>query len=58
MISDETTVTTVAIVGAGAAGLTLANLLQRCGVSCVVVERQTRAYVEKRQRAGVVEHGR
>lgn len=56
MISDETTATTVAIVGAGASGLTLANLLQRSGVSCVVVERHPRAYVEKRQRAGVVEH--
>jgi len=54
--SYETTATTVAIIGAGAAGLTLANLLQRCGVSCVVLERQSRAYVEKRQRAGVVEH--
>jgi p-hydroxybenzoate 3-monooxygenase len=48
--------TTVVIVGAGASGLTLANLLQQCGVSCVVLERQTRAYVEQRQRAGVVEH--
>lgn len=49
------TTTTVAIVGGGASGLTLANLLQRNGVSCVVLKRQTRAYVEKRQRAGVVE---
>jgi p-hydroxybenzoate 3-monooxygenase len=56
MTTEDMTATTVAIVGAGAAGLTLANLLQRCGVSCVVVERQTRAYVEQRQRAGVVEH--
>ncbi|MEV7623271.1 4-hydroxybenzoate 3-monooxygenase [Actinoplanes sp. NPDC089786] len=48
--------TTVAIIGAGPAGLTLANLLRTAGVDCVVVERQSRAYVEQRQRAGVLEH--
>ncbi|HEV7897180.1 MAG TPA: FAD-dependent monooxygenase, partial [Planosporangium sp.] len=48
--------TTVAIVGAGPAGLTLANLLRSAGVACVVVERQSRSYVEQRQRAGVLEH--
>jgi p-hydroxybenzoate 3-monooxygenase len=48
--------TTVTIIGAGPAGLTLANLLQRSGVQCVVVERHSRAYVENRQRAGVVEY--
>ncbi|MCA1218885.1 4-hydroxybenzoate 3-monooxygenase [Streptomyces sp. 8L] len=47
--------TTVAIVGAGVAGLTLANLLLRNGVSCVVVEKHRRAYVERRQRAGTVD---
>jgi p-hydroxybenzoate 3-monooxygenase len=50
------TTTTVTIVGAGPAGLTLANLLQRSGVQCIVVERHSRAYVENRQRAGVVEY--
>ncbi len=50
--------TTVAIVGAGVAGLTLATLLRRSGVACVVLERRDRAYVQVRQRAGVVEaHG-
>lgn len=47
--------TTVAIVGAGPAGLTLANLLRGAGVDCVVLEKQTRSYVEQRQRAGVLE---
>jgi len=48
--------TTVAIVGGGVSGLTAAMLLRRCGVGCVVLERQSRAYVERRQRAGVVEY--
>ena len=48
--------TTVAIVGGGVAGLTAAMLLRRSGIDCVVLERQSRAYVEQRQRAGVVEY--
>jgi p-hydroxybenzoate 3-monooxygenase len=48
--------TTVAIVGAGVSGLTAAMLLRRSGVGCVVLERQSRGYVEQRQRAGVVEY--
>lgn len=48
--------TTVAIIGAGVAGLTTAALLRRSGISCVILERQSRSYVEQRQRAGVVEY--
>lgn len=47
--------TTVGIVGAGPAGLLLARLLHRSGVDCVVLEARDRAYVERRQRAGVLE---
>ncbi|GAA2512907.1 4-hydroxybenzoate 3-monooxygenase [Pilimelia columellifera] len=47
--------TQVAIVGAGPAGLTLAHLLRRQGVEAVVLERRTRAHVESRLRAGVLE---
>jgi p-hydroxybenzoate 3-monooxygenase len=48
--------TTVGIIGAGPSGMTLANLLRGYGIDCVVVERQSRSYVEQRQRAGVLEH--
>ncbi|WP_028229488.1 4-hydroxybenzoate 3-monooxygenase [Paraburkholderia ferrariae] len=47
--------TSVVIIGAGVAGLTLATFLQSSGVACVVLERRHRAYIEVRQRAGVVE---
>jgi p-hydroxybenzoate 3-monooxygenase len=43
------------IVGAGPAGLTLAMLLHREGIECVVLEARDRAYVEKRVRAGLLE---
>lgn len=47
--------TSVAIIGAGVAGLTLATFLKQAGVACVVIERRDRAFIEVRQRAGVVE---
>jgi len=49
--------TQVGIIGAGPAGLVLAHLLRRHGISCVVLERQSRSYVESRIRAGMLEHG-
>ena len=42
----------VLIIGAGPAGLVLGNLLLAAGVDCLVVERQSREYVERRARAG------
>jgi p-hydroxybenzoate 3-monooxygenase len=49
--------TQVGIVGAGPAGLLLSLLLQRAGVDCVVLEGRSRAHVESRVRAGVLEQG-
>lgn len=49
--------TRVGIIGAGPAGLFLSHLLHRAGIDCVVVEGQSRAYVEGRVRAGVLEPG-
>ncbi|KGO86637.1 hydroxybenzoate 3-monooxygenase [Flavobacterium rivuli WB 3.3-2 = DSM 21788] len=47
--------TTVVIIGAGVSGLTLATFLQKSGMPCILVERRDRAYIEMRQRAGVVD---
>ena len=47
--------TSVAIIGAGPAGMFLAHLLAAEGVDAVVIERRDRAYVEGRVRAGVLE---
>ncbi len=49
--------TTVAIIGAGPAGLTLARLLRNAGIGSVVLEHRDRAYIEQRQRAGILEQG-
>jgi p-hydroxybenzoate 3-monooxygenase len=49
--------TQVGIVGAGPAGLTLAQLLAHEGIESVILESRTREYVEKRIRAGVLEQG-
>ncbi|HWI85641.1 MAG TPA: 4-hydroxybenzoate 3-monooxygenase [Sphingomonas sp.] len=47
--------TQVAIIGAGPAGLLLGHLLRAEGIECIILERQTRDYVESRIRAGVLE---
>ena len=49
--------TQVAIIGAGPAGLALSHLLRQHGIRSVVLEHRTRAYVEGRVRAGVLEQG-
>jgi p-hydroxybenzoate 3-monooxygenase len=48
--------TQVAIIGAGPAGLMLAQLLAARGIDTVILERRSRDYVESRIRAGVLEH--
>ncbi len=49
--------TQVAIIGAGPAGLMLAQLLHGHGLESIIIERHDRAYIERRLRAGVLEQG-
>jgi p-hydroxybenzoate 3-monooxygenase len=49
--------TQVGIIGSGPAGLLLGQLLHLQGIESVILERQSRAHVEARIRAGVLEHG-
>ncbi|PKW06364.1 p-hydroxybenzoate 3-monooxygenase [Streptomyces sp. 1222.5] len=45
----------VVVLGAGPAGLTVGNVLRAAGVDCLVLETETRAFIEQRPRAGVIE---
>jgi p-hydroxybenzoate 3-monooxygenase len=56
-VSETRENTTVVIVGAGVAGLTLGNLLLHNGIACVILEKHSREYVDQRQRAGVIDTG-
>ena len=49
--------TQVCIIGGGPAGLFLSHVLHRAGIDSIILERQTKAYVLGRIRAGVLEHG-
>lgn len=48
--------TQVAIIGAGPAGLLLAQLLRQNAIDCVILEARSEEYVLSRIRAGVLEH--
>jgi p-hydroxybenzoate 3-monooxygenase len=54
---EKTMRTQVAIIGGGPSGLLLSQLLNRAGISTVVLERKDRDYVLSRIRAGVLETG-
>ncbi|WP_030664401.1 4-hydroxybenzoate 3-monooxygenase [Streptomyces cellulosae] len=45
----------VVVVGAGPAGLTIGNILRASSVDCLVLETETREFIEQRPRAGVIE---
>ena len=45
----------VVVVGAGPAGLTPANILRAASVDCVVLENESRQFIEQRPRAGFLE---
>ncbi|WP_426569881.1 4-hydroxybenzoate 3-monooxygenase [Streptomyces canus] len=45
----------VVVVGAGPAGLTVGNILRAAHLDCVVLETESREFIERRPRAGVIE---
>ncbi|MFJ6556453.1 4-hydroxybenzoate 3-monooxygenase [Streptomyces luteogriseus] len=45
----------VVVVGAGPAGLTVGSILRAASVDCLVLETETREFIEQRPRAGVIE---
>ena len=45
----------VVVVGAGPAGLAIGNILRAASVDCLVIETETREFIEQRPRAGVLE---
>lgn len=49
--------TQVCIIGSGPAGLLLSQLLHNAGIESIILDRQTRARIEARVRAGVLEWG-
>ena len=49
--------TQVVIIGAGPAGMLLCEILSQHGIDCVVLEKNSRAHVLERIRAGVLEQG-
>jgi p-hydroxybenzoate 3-monooxygenase len=52
----KNSLTQVAIIGAGPAGLTLALLLHKAGIESVILENKSQEYIENRVRAGLLEH--
>ena len=48
--------TQVGIIGAGPAGLLLAQILHLHGIDSIIIEAQSRPYIENRVRAGLMEH--
>jgi len=48
--------TKVCIIGAGPAGLIIANILQKHSIPCIVIEKYSESEIYERSRAGLVDH--
>lgn len=55
-MSTKEITTKVCIIGAGPAGLIIANILKKYGVSCVVIEKYSQAEIYTRSRAGLIDY--
>lgn len=55
MTSEKALQTTICIVGAGPAGIVLANILLQHGLDCIVIDAMSREEIFGRGRAGVIE---
>ena len=55
-MTDSALRTQVGIIGAGPAGLLLAQILGLHGIDSIIIEAQSRSYIESRVRAGLMEH--
>lgn len=53
---DQRRATQVCVVGAGPAGLVVAQCLQRAGVDCLLIEQLSKAQLCARTKAGMIEH--
>ncbi|MFH9675911.1 4-hydroxybenzoate 3-monooxygenase [Streptomyces sp. NPDC017405] len=53
--SPSATRVPVVVVGAGPAGLTVGAILRAAGVDCLVLESESREFIEQRPRAGIIE---
>lgn len=55
-MSTQELSTKVCIIGAGPAGLIIANILQKYGISCIVIEKYSQREIYARSRAGLVDY--
>ncbi|MEL6494500.1 MAG: 4-hydroxybenzoate 3-monooxygenase [Cyanobacteria bacterium J06623_7] len=56
MMSTQTINTKVCIIGAGPAGLIIANILSKYGIPCIVIEKYSQTEIYARSRAGLIDY--